>query len=112
MKLKDPINPTEKSNVVYSVPSSGCPDVYVRQTGRQLSKRLQEHKRVVKMADFNASVLAEHAWDKHHQIDWDKAAIFTSESNLNRRLTLESWYIHKGKHTLNRENGGLPTVFC
>ena len=90
MKLKDPIRPQKKANVVYSVPLQCCPAVYVGQTGQQLSTRLQEHKHAVKTADFNASVLAEHAWNKHHQIDWNRVSILTSESNQYCRLTLES----------------------
>ena len=37
--------------------------------------------------------------------------VLTSESNFHRRLTLESWYIHKSHQTLNRENGGLPVEY-
>ena len=98
-------------NVVYSVPCKSCSAVYVGQTSRQLSTRLKEHKRAVRSADFNASVLAEHAWNQHHLIDWDEATVLTSESNFHRRLTLESWYIHKSHQILNRENGGLPVEY-
>ena len=72
-----------------------------------LYTRLQEHKHAVRTADFNASVLAEHAWNQHHPINWDKATVLTSESNLHRRLTLESRYIRKSHQTLKREDGGL-----
>ena len=72
-----------------------------------LYTRLQEHKHAVRTADFHASVLAEHAWNQHHPINWDKATVLTSESNLHRRLTLESRYIRKSHQTLNREDGGL-----
>ena len=85
--------------------------MYVGQTSRQLSTRLQEHKRAVRTANFNASVLAEHAWNQYHPIDWDKATVLTSESNLHRRLTLESWYIRKSHQTLNREDGGLTVEY-
>ena len=81
------------------------------QTSRQLSTRLKEHKRAVRSADFYASVLAEHAWNQRHPIDWDEATVLTSESNFHRRLTLELWYIHKSHQTLNRENGGLPVEY-
>ena len=83
----------------------------VGQTSRQLSTRLKEHKRAVRTADFNASVLGQHAWNQHHLIDWDEATVLMSESNFHRRLTLESWYIHNSHQTLNRENGGLPIEY-
>ena len=111
VKPKDPVSPEKKSNVVYSVPCKSCSAVYVGQTSRQLSTRLKEHKRAVRSPDFNASVLAEHAWNQHHPIDWDEATVLTSESNFQRRLTLELWYIHKSHQTLNRENGGLPVEY-
>ena len=86
--------------------------MHVGQTSRQLSTRLiKEHKHAVRSADFNASVLAEHAWYQHHPIDWDEATVLTSESNFHRRLTLESWYIHKSHQTLNMENGGFPVEY-
>ena len=107
VKPKDPVSPEKKSIVVYSVPCKSCSAMYVGQTSRQLSTRLKEHKRAVRSTDFNASVLAEHAWNQHHLIDWEEATVLTSETNFHRRLTLESWYIHKSHQTLNRENGGL-----
>ena len=85
--------------------------MYVGQTSRQLSTRLQENKHAVRTADFNASVLAKHASNQHHLIDWDKATVLTSESNLHRRLTLEPLYIRKSHQTLNREDGGLPVEY-
>ena len=111
VKPKDPVSPEKKSIVVYSVPCKSCSAMYVGQTSRQLSKRLKEHKHAVRSADFNASILAEHAWNQHHPIDWDEATVLTSETNFHRRLTLESWYIHKSHQTLNRENGGLPVEY-
>ena len=47
--------------MVYSIPCKGCSAVYVGQTGQQLSTRLQEHRRAVKVGYFNTSVVAEHA---------------------------------------------------
>ena len=66
--------------------------MYVGQTSRQLSTRFQEHKHAFRTADFNASVLVEHALNQHHPIDWDKATVLTSESNLHRRLKPGSQY--------------------
>ena len=90
VKPKDPVSPEKKSNVVYLVPCKSCFAVYVGQTSRQLYTGLKEHKRAVRNADFNPSVLAEHAWNQHHRIDWNEAKVLTSESNFHRRLTLES----------------------
>ena len=61
VKLKNPIIPKMKANMVYSIPCKGCSAVYVGQTGQQLSTRLQEHRRAVKVGYFNTSVVAEHA---------------------------------------------------
>ena len=41
------------------VQSIAC-NSYIGQTGRKLSQRLDEHRCVVRQADFNSSALAEH----------------------------------------------------
>ena len=61
---------------------------------------------------YSRAVLAEHAWNKHHQ---DRASIFTSESNDEYcRLILESCYIH-GNHrvyiTVRMVDLQLSTLF-
>ena len=67
---KDVIPEMQKSGVVYKIPCASCPASYIGQTGRRLQQRLDEHKRAIRQADFNASPLAEHVWTEQHQVDW------------------------------------------
>ena len=52
-------SPKEKPDTLE--PCKDCNACYIGQTGRELNKRLKEHKRAVIAADFNTSALAEHA---------------------------------------------------
>ena len=38
-KLKDPIPPENKNNVIYQIPCKDCNEVYIGETGRNISKR-------------------------------------------------------------------------
>ena len=67
--LKDPLPDMERSNVVYCIPCAECPATYVGETKRKLCKRIDEHKRALRMCDFNASAVAEHAWNAGHHVD-------------------------------------------
>ena len=59
---KDKVPELQRSGVVHKIPCTNCSVVYIGQTGCRLWGRLSEHKRVVRMADFNSSARAEHAW--------------------------------------------------
>ena len=72
---KDPLPDVERSNVVYRIPCAECPATYVGETKRKLCKRIDEHKRALRMCDFNASAVAEHAWNAGHHVDWSGVTI-------------------------------------
>ena len=84
-KPKDMVPALQQSGVVCKIPCAKCPKVYIGQTRQRLSQRLTEHKRAVKSADFNSSVLAEHKWSAGHPVDWEKAWVV---SNWYTRLSL------------------------
>ena len=46
--LKDPLDNSEKSCLVYQVPCRDCSFVYIGQTKCDLKSRLDEHKRAIK----------------------------------------------------------------
>ena len=96
--------------MVYRIPCATCPAVYIGQTGRLLSTRLDEHKAAVKHANCDTSAVAEHVWNCQHQIDFQWASVLACESNLHQRVTRESWFIRTSS-TINRETGSLPLVY-
>ena len=71
----------------------------VRETGRNLSKRLAEHKRAKRNGDVNNHI-AEHHLKTKHQIDWDSATCITYSTDYYQRLTLESWFTNGGESVL------------
>ena len=101
---------TKKSNVVYSIPCTTCPAVYIGQTSRTFNTRINEHKAAVKHARTEVSAVAEHVWQEKHQMDFQKTCILAHEPNLHQRCFLESWHIQK-QHTINREIGSLAPVY-
>ena len=110
---KDRIPSTQNSDVIYSIPCSACPKVYIGQTGRLLGTRLKEHRAAVKYAKTDVSAVSEHVWEKHHQMDFQSTKILARENNLHRRCLLESWFIQKQHNCMNREIGTLaPSYVC
>ena len=104
---KDPVPSSMKSGVVYSIPCTTCPAVYVGQTSRSLETRLKEHKAAVRHAKTEVSAVAEHVWKENHQMDFQQASILAQEPDTCQRCLLESWFIQTEKHTINREVGSL-----
>ena len=108
---KDPLPDMERSNVVYRIPCAECPATYVGESKRKLCKKIDEHKRALRMCDFNASAIAEHAWNAGHHVDWSGVTILDLDQNLHRRLTLEACHIRMQPSPVNRDRGSLPTVY-
>ena len=62
---KDHVPRDQNAGVVYQIPCSGCPKVYIGQSGRTLKHRLSEHRRAIQNGDVAASALAEHTCMVH-----------------------------------------------
>ena len=63
--------------------------IYIGQTGLRLFQQLTEHKRAVRMADFN---LAWHAWSASHHVDWENTCVLSNCSDY-ARITQEAIYL-------------------
>ena len=74
MKVKDPRPPLLKKGVVYRVPCMDCNRSYIGETGKNLKKRLVEHKAAVKRGDMKNGI-AVHAWEQQHRVNWDEANV-------------------------------------
>ena len=107
---KEGIPDVEKSDGVYCIQCADCPATYVGETKRKLSKRLDDHNRVVKVADFNASAIAEHAWSAGHSVNWDGVTVLDQHKNLYPRLILELYHIRKQSFPLNRDKRSHPST--
>ena len=81
-----------RCNLLYPV-CRKCPATYVGETKRKLCKRMDEHKSTVRMADFNVSAIAEHAWNAGHGVDWNGVTILDQHKDLHPRLPLEMFKV-------------------
>ena len=70
-----------------------------------MRERLKEHRKAVEKGDTRLSGIAEHAFEAHHEIDWDSVQILDQESNHARRLVRECMHIRTFKPSMNRERG-------
>ena len=110
MAPKDHI--TDKHSVIYKINCADCDAIYVGQTGRNLSQRVKEHKSATDKGQVNNSGIAQHAWEQHHQIDWDHVEILAQESSDRRRQVSEALFIKQLAPSMNRDTGlDIPPVY-
>ena len=95
----------EKAEVVYQVNCKQCDASYIGQTGRHLYERIKEHCSAVEKGYTRQSGIAEHAYEKHHDIDWDGVQILDQESDHAKRLVCEALHIRISNPSMNRERG-------
>ena len=55
--------------------------------------KMKEHKRALTSENVAQSVVAEHAIDKMHMINWKEAQVLDSHPHHTQRCTLEAWHI-------------------
>jgi len=68
---------------------STCQAPYIGETGRNLTTRLNEHKRATKKGDLN-NIIAEHHLKASRSSDLDSATCLTCSIDYYQRITLES----------------------
>ncbi|XP_055588871.1 uncharacterized protein LOC129741188 [Uranotaenia lowii] len=123
--VKDPIQPIDRSNVVYNIPCAGasdrnetCSKVYVGQTSYKLRTRMSKHKcdvtklnRIIAsgstasdpaIRELRQSAVVEHCFDQGHMFDFEKATVLDSSNKHRRHLeVLEMCYIQSTPNTVN-----------
>ena len=66
-KVKDTLPLEKRSRVVYQIPCS-CGQVYIGETIRRLETRMREHQDACERGTLEKSAVAEHAWERHHEL--------------------------------------------
>ena len=104
-RVKDPIPPEERPGVIYKIKCI-CGDFYVGETRRNLTTRVKKHKAACRLAAFDRSAVAEHAWQEGHEITWNDVEILDTAQDLQERVK-ESLYIRMvpGTCLMNRDEG-------
>ena len=80
-KVQDPLSPVTECE---------CGDFYIGGAGRI---RMKKHNTACRLAAFDKSVLANHAWQDRHYINWEDAEILDTARDLHKRKTKEAMYI-------------------
>ena len=109
---KDKDEPEDRLGAVYKIKCSDCQATYIGETGRNLTMRLNEHKRATKKSDVNNNI-AEHHLKTSHTIDWDSATCLTYSTDYYERITLESWFTNLEKNcpkSLSTSSRTLQTI--
>ena len=103
MRVKDQDPLEKKSNVVYQVPCS-CGRVYIGETKRALETRIKEHKAATRRGEL---AIAEHAWNHHHQVEWDEIKALDEAANNTTLLIKEALHIRltDAETLINRDEG-------
>ena len=104
MRVKNARPELKTKEVVYEVPCKDCECSYIGETGRNLQKRLMEHKAAVRRGDRNNGI-AVHAWDHDHRVDWEAARVLEQEQRYWKRQTLEAIHIMRHGNTTNLDCG-------
>ena len=84
--VKDKDEPEDRSGAVYKNKCSDCQSTYIGETGRNLTTRLNEHKRAAKEGDLNNT---EHHLKTSHTIDWDSAMCVSYSTDYYQRIILK-----------------------
>jgi hypothetical protein len=101
-----------ESHGVYEVPCASCNKVYIGQTNRRISTRLEEHRLAVKKGT-EVSGLAQHAKKTGHSIDFEATKVLATGHKYDTRIIREAVEIEKRPQNLNIQNEGtrLPNTW-
>lgn len=102
-KTKQPLDDKHKFNVIYSIPCTGCDQVYIGQTSRYVSGRITSHKSDIRNLKESCA-LARHVLNKDHKMDFSNTKILATEHNSFKRTFLEMVYISSTPNTMNTRN--------
>ena len=110
--LKDPLDNSKKSCLVYQVSCRDCSFVYIGQTKHDLKSRLDEHKKAIKNQRPDLSALREHSITMDHITSWTEAKILELETDYRKRLSFESWHIPRKCKTACHESKRWQIIPC
>ena len=106
-KLKDMRPDSDKCGVIYKIKCNECNHVYIGETGKELYKRVSEHKLAVRRGD-NLSAIYHHI--SGHSMNWDHTEVLAQQSTAEKRRILESMYSNNNNNALNRSSK-LPNAY-
>ena len=101
--VKNKLERGSQDKGVYIIPCKDCDNLYVGETGRNLSVRLDEHRNACsKGLDHNA--VATHTLSLDHRINFKDSKIIYKEPNVTKRRVAEGALIHSLKTFKNNKS--------
>ena len=100
VKGKD--KPEDRPGAVYNINCSDCQATYIGETSRNITTRLNEHKRATKKGDLKNNLAEQHLLKTSHIIDWDSATCLTYGTDYYQRIARERWLTNVEQTALNR----------
>ena len=76
-----------------------------------LEHRLKEHRRALASGSMAQSVVAEHAVEQMHVINWNEAEVVACHPYYHQRCALEAWHICTEGQMMNHDVGPLPSLY-
>ncbi len=95
MRIKDRIDPSEQSSIIYRAQCKDCYSNYTGQTSRRLATRIKEHQSAIRNYNVEASLMASHCVDIDHSSDIAETKILSHASSWTARLFKEAWLSNK-----------------
>ena len=75
------------------------------ETGRTTNKTVKEHKAACRLANFEKSAVAEHAWQDGHIIEWDQVTILDTASDQRETQMKEALWLNAIKNSKRAKRG-------
>jgi hypothetical protein len=77
------------SDIVYKIPCQSCEKFYIGQTKQKFAQRQKQHTTAIAKND-QTNALAKHHEEEKHLPKWEEATSIFHETNLTKRLILET----------------------
>ena len=120
---KDKVKDEDKCGVVYHIPCLSCPQVYIGETGRKLSVRIEEHEKetekvtaprktrstsVSEDTSKFKSAVSVHCREQNHIMNFEDVSIIDREDVWIRRRMKEALHVRKlnPEVPMNQDDGG------
>ncbi len=95
MRIKDRIDPSEQSSIIYRAQCKDCPSNYAGQTSRRLATRIKEHRSAMRNCNVKASLMVSNCVDSGHAFDLAETKIFSHASRWTASLFKGAWLSNK-----------------
>ncbi len=95
MWIKDRIDPSEQSSIIYRAQRKDCSSYYTGQTSQRLATRIKEHRSALRNCNVKAYLMESHCVDTGHTFDLSETKILSHASSWTARLFKDAWLSSK-----------------